>query len=224
MTLFISQSMRGSVIMSLYRDLLIKIGTQYENLLEIAFKEDTSPTFCAPLNTMIFARSSYSDYYCRIKEFGDMIFMMEFHPQDGHHVHPLAENLEDFMRLLYAVHRIAVLSDVPYQTADNIYSRIEKIIRDESKESSAAFRMLEEMFPYTPMENPYDYVKNLNEHFDFSRIRYPDEYYEMFEIPNPWVSQKPDRELVHFSKIFEGTSFIEVKRSSQRSARNKQDK
>lgn len=64
--------------------------------------------------------------------------------------------------------------------------------------------MFAETFHLTPMDDPYGYVRALNNTFDFSKIRYSDDYYEQFDVPNPWLSeeeraQKPFQETVFFS-------------------------
>lgn len=190
--------------MDIYHNLITKFGFDYMEELEIRFREDRNPNIFLPLHSVMFAESAYSTFYLKIKEFDEMIFMMEYHPDDDRHVHPLAKNIEDFVRLLLASHRIAILSEVPYQAREQITKRLSRVLTEESEERTAAFRMLAETFHLTPMEDPYGYVRALNDTFDFSKIRYSDDYYEQFDVPNPWLSeeeraQKPFQETVFFS-------------------------
>lgn len=73
-----------------------------------------------------------------------------------------------------------------------------KILTGEQK---AAVKMLQQEFGLAPMNDPYEYVKSIQENFDGSKIQYSDEYYDVTGIENQKEMPAPDKPLLEFEAV-----------------------
>ncbi len=161
----------------------------YDKGVGIIFDNDTDTRyFCTPLGAYVFASTGGDGvHFCTIPDvFGDMIFIVEPLPLDDIHVRPAAQNFTDFIRVLLAVRFTGILLDIPLRTETEFREGLQ-IFREqrETEEHTEKLRHLAAYYGVTPMDDPYTYVRNLQNDFDFSKIPFSDEYYELTGKINP---------------------------------------
>ena len=52
-----------------------------------------------------------------------------------------------------------------------------------------------------PIDTPFEYVKAIQKDFDYSKIQYSDEYYEVTGIENPNGTNTSDKPLLEFEPV-----------------------
>ncbi len=133
--------------------------------------------FCTPRGASIIGWAGVDGiHYCFIRGFGEMVFSVS--PMNGYpdYVHPLAENFEDFLRLLLAGKDANYLEQAWMLTPD----RFEQFVQDytPTQEAQTVLSQLADRMHLEPMETPWQYMKNLRDAFDYSKIKYTEEFYD----------------------------------------------
>ena len=164
-------------------------GSTYDRGIGIIFDIDTdSRYFCTPVGAYIFAYTgSDGVHFCTVPEqFGDMIFIVEPMPIDEIHVRPVAQNFTDFIRVLLAVRFTGILLDIPLRTEAEFREGLQ-IFREqhETEEHTEKLRHLAAYYGVTPMDDPYTYIRSLQDTFDYNLIPFSDDYYDSCGLPNP---------------------------------------
>lgn len=149
-------------------------------------REDNTPYFCTTKGASIFGWAGVDGiHFCFIRGFGSMVFAVSPMNSAPNYVHPVALNYADFLRLLLACGDAAVLEQAwMWDEAQFDAFLQENPVTQEQREclSEVAERM-----GLTPMECPWSYLKELQASFDYSRIKYTEEYYETVA---EWTHQK----------------------------------
>ena len=137
------------------------------------------PCFCTPKNAHIIGWAGADGiHYCAIRGFGEMIFVVDPTDFGGKYVYPIAHNLKSFISILayygdvFFVNRLSSLKEDETKNLiyrnDNIISELKKYVR------------------LTEFEDPYSYVRNLQDNFDYSKIQFSEEFYDLdmnFDAP-----------------------------------------
>lgn len=144
-------------------------------------REDNIHYFCTPLNANVFGWDN-GIHYCFIKDYGEMVFAVNPETLCNYYVYPIAENFHDFLRLLLAVKNTNVLQQIilwsKQQYIDFINSQ-DEIAYSSTPEVNSILEIIRLKFGIKEMQNPYEYVKNLQTAFDYSGIVFSDEYYNV---------------------------------------------
>lgn len=143
--------------------------------------------FCTPIGARIFGWDN-GMHYCFIDGFAEMVFVVNPENFGGPYVYPLARNFSDFLGLLLtykttnALHQIILFEKERFMSFFHLDSWQEYNSRPEVVEVLETIR---KELNIVPIEDPYDYVIQLQKEFDHTKIRYSDEYYETggFEKP-----------------------------------------
>ena len=100
-------------------------------------------------------------------------------------MYPLAQNFSDFLRLILACGSANPVEQIAWMSRERFedHLRAERTIQTE--EQKAALEQLQSTFNLTPMEDPFSYVKALQQAFDGSKIQYSDEYYDCTGLERP---------------------------------------
>lgn len=133
--------------------------------------------FCTPAGARIIGWETGGIQYCQIDGLGDMVFAVNPMPLGDQYVYPLAETLEDFLRLLIAAQSVTPLEQIVTWSQQDYDDFLREM--PVTPEAQAAARTLQREFGLTPMEAPYSYVKNLQAAFDPGRIPYTELYYNV---------------------------------------------
>ncbi len=160
--------------------------------------ETESNYFCTPKGAKVIGwAGSDGIHYCFVRGFGEMVFAVSPMNTPRNYVHPVARDFMDFLRLLLACGDAAAL--------DQVYcwdqAQFDAFLLDNplTAEQQAVLNAIREKLLLTPMEQPFAYIKELQAEFDYSRIKYTEDYYELVS-----VEPKIPEWKVHFEGNFWG--------------------
>lgn len=166
----------------------LKIDKSYINLEEVSEPADW---FCTPIGAKVIGWEN-GIHYCFIDGFSDMVFAVN--PEgsinkkgEELHTYPLADSFENFMRLVLATKCANHIEQIIHFSQ----SEFEKFCKDDGsdlefqKKQEAVLVVIAKELELTPMEYAYEYVKQIQEHFDTTEIQYSDEYYDTLGLERP---------------------------------------
>lgn len=141
--------------------------------------KDIYSYFCYPTNAKAIGFEG-SIMYCFIEPYGDMVFACDPDTCTDTFVYPLAKSFEDFMRLILACGSANPIEQIAWMSKEQFsdHLRQEQVNRTEAQ--VAVLKYLEQELRLSPMDDPFEYVKKIQAHFDCSAIKYSDEYYEVW--------------------------------------------
>lgn len=107
-------------------------------------------------------------HYCFIKGFGEMVFAVSPSAMPDEPVHPLADSFVDFLRLLISCGG----PDAAEQAHNWDRAEFEAYLWENQpgETQQSILNTIREKLAITPMEDPFGYVKGLQDSFDCSRI------------------------------------------------------
>ena len=143
--------------------------------------------FCTPVGAKVIGWDN-GIHYCFIDGFGEMVFCVNPESFCDYYVYPIAENFRDFLSLLVAakntneLQQMIVWEREDWEEFKNDEANIEW---NEKEEVVSAIEKIAEELDIEPMEDPFSYVKELQEDFPYEKIEFTDEYYETSGEINP---------------------------------------
>lgn len=164
-------------------------------------REEQSLYFCTPKGASVFGWAGVDGiHFCFIRGFGNMVFAVSPMNSAPDFVHPIAYNFEEFLRLILACGDAAG----PEQAWQWDETQFERFLRDNppTEEQQCVLSDLGEKLKLRPMERPWHYIKELQTSFDYSKIKYTEEFYDM--DLNPETEQAPPEWKVYFDGKFWG--------------------
>jgi len=162
---------------------------------------DQEAYFCTPKGASIFGWAGVDGiHFCFIRGFGDMVFAVNPMNAFPDYVHPLANNFEDFLRLLLACGDAAAVEQAWMWDK----TQFDAFIRENrsTEEQQRVLAETTEKMGLTPMEQPWEYMKDLQSSFDYSKIKYTEDYYDM--DMNPAAERGVPEWKVYFDGNFWG--------------------
>ena len=154
----------------------LKIDTSYIGLA----REKNPKYFCTPIVATIIGWDN-GIHYAFINGFDEMVFAVNPDTCCDYYVYPLANNFYDFLGLILATKNTNILQQIiqwdKQQYLDIITSReeVEYASKAEVIEALDAIHSIGVL----PIESPFEYVKKIQSEFQYSRIVYSDEFYEI---------------------------------------------
>lgn len=143
--------------------------------------------FCTPIGAEVIGEAGVDGInYCFIKDFAEMVFAVSPSGLPGEQVHPIAKSFEDLLRLLLATGSMDAIEQT-YMWDEELF---EQYIMDNQPgtKQQEILEVLRAEFQIAPMEHPYAYIKELQHSFDYSKLEYSEEYYELVpEVKVPEV-------------------------------------
>ena len=142
--------------------------------------EDDWGYFCTPIGAEIIGWDN-GIHYCFIKGFEEMVFVVNPETCCDYYVYPLARNFFDFLRLIVAVHGTNTLQQIILWDKEKY---LDFVTAPEEVEWAGRAEVLEVIgtisreLNITPMENPFEYVKEIQRTFDYDQIMFTDEFYD----------------------------------------------
>lgn len=100
-------------------------------------------------------------------------------------VYPLARTFEDFLRLIISCGSANRIEQIIWMNKERFVQHVNNEKKIQTHEQRDLIKRIQKEFDLTPMNNPFEYVKELQRNFDGSHIRYSDEYYETLGLDNP---------------------------------------
>lgn len=165
-------------------------------------RKDSQTYFCTPKGASVFGWNGVDGiHFCFVRGFGGMVFVVSPVNPFPNYVHPLAENFTDFLRLLLACGDVAALEQAWMWDK----AQFEAFLQDNPPtwEQQETLVLVSEKLKLTPMEHPWAYIKNLQASFDYSKIKYIEEY---DDVVNPDTEPTSPELKVYFDGGFWGHS------------------
>lgn len=155
--------------------------------------------FCTPMDATVIGWEN-SIHYCFIKGYRDMVFAVNPETCVDKYVYPLAMNFKDFLRLILACGSTTAVEQIigwsKVQFKEFLYSDYNKI----SPEQAEVLKVVAEELKLQPMEDPYEYVKAVQEQFDDSKIKFANEYYDTLGLERPDGSES-EMKMLEFGAV-----------------------
>lgn len=138
--------------------------------------------YCTPVGAEIIGWEGVDGiHYCFITGFDDMVFAVNPGSYDCN-VFPLAKNFVDFLGLILATKSVTVLEQIiswDKQTYLDYINEPDNIKHFSRPELTAALAKMSNKLDVLPIEEPFEYVKATQADFDYSKIPFSDEYYDV---------------------------------------------
>lgn len=158
--------------------------------IELMAPKDYPAYFCTPKGARVIGSAGVDGiHYCFVRGLGETVFAVSPMNEPGRNVFPLARNFEDLLRLLLAAGSMAALEQAHQWDEE----QFEEFVAENppAPEAVAAFDVIEDKLGIVPMENPFDYLRGLQDSYDYGQLRFSNAYYEAFdaaseEEPAPW--------------------------------------
>ena len=168
--------------------------------------------FCTPLNATVIGWEN-NIQYCFIKGYRDMVFAVNPEPSVDSYVYPLAMNFKEFLKLLLACGSTTAVEQIIGWSKEQF--EVFLISEDNAKypEQEKVLEIIRKELKLKPKENPYEYVKLVQELFDDSKIKFSNEYYDTLGLERLDGSENEGQRLEFGAVTF---SFIKKKREGEK--------
>lgn len=143
--------------------------------------EDNDPYFCTPIGAKVIGWDN-GLHYCFIEGFGEMVFAVNPESSCDVYVYPLAQNFADFLRLLLATKNTNTMQQIILWDEPQYLAFIQspaEVQYASQKEVTDVLMAIQSLPDITPMEQPFAYIKNLQQDFAYDQIPFRDEFYEI---------------------------------------------
>lgn len=143
-------------------------------------REEGERYFCTPIGAEIFGWDN-GIHYCFIDDFGETVFCVNPETCCDYYTYPVARNFTDFLSLLLAVRTTNTMQQVicwDKKTFENFVSDPTEIKADSDPEIVYCHIEIREKLGIAPIENPFEYIKELQKDFPYQKIRFTDEFYD----------------------------------------------
>lgn len=150
-----------------------------------------SDYFCTPKGAEVIGWAGVDGIHCCfVKGFGETVFTVSPMNTRGNYVKPVANTFEDFLRLLLACGGVDAVEQAWMWNRGEFDAYLETYPPDE--EQRAALDVMREELGLSPMDAPYEYIKEVQSSFDYGRLSFPEEYYEL-GADEPETQEPPER-------------------------------
>lgn len=152
---------------------------------------DDDKYFCTPKGARIIGRAGVDGiHYCFVRGQEEMVFAVSPMNVTGKNVHPIARTFEDLLRLLLACGSMSALEQVHQWDEE----QFEEYVADNQPTPAqlAVFDVLRDKLGITPMDEPFTYLRRLQDSYNYGVLNYSKEYYEYIDecptevVPSQW--------------------------------------
>lgn len=161
-------------------------------------KSSHSGYFCDPIGGRTFAGLGVDGvHFCFIDGFGETVFSVDPMGVDPL-VNPLAYNFTDFLRLVLACKNASTVEQIYWMSKEQFTEFLAnggKIPDEDPKmaeisaridaEAEKVLGIIQAELRLEPMPDPYEYVRDIQSAFDYSKIEFTNEYYECKGLEKP---------------------------------------
>ena len=139
--------------------------------------------FCTPLGAHVIGWAGVDGiHYCTIEGQGETIFAVS--PMNfGDYIHPIAESFDVLLRMLLSCHSMDAMEQCYAWVEDQFTAFL--IDYPANAEIQEKQNQIREIFRLEPLEDVFGYIKQFQDNYDMSSIRYSEEYYETLGIEPP---------------------------------------
>lgn len=146
--------------------------------------EENAEYFCTPVDADIIGWDN-GIHYCFIPDFDEMVFAVNPETCTDTYVYPLAHNFKDFLSLILTVKGTNTLQQIIYwnkQQYNDFINSEEEVEFTSKKEVSVVLDTIHKELNIEMIEDPFEYVKNVQKDFPYHEICFKDEFYEITGI------------------------------------------
>lgn len=143
--------------------------------------EENGPYFCTPVGAKIVGWDN-GIHFCFIKKFGEEVFAVNPETCCEYYVYPVAKNFYDFLSLILATGHTAAIEQIILWNKERFTKYIHSIDHIEytqKPEVVGVITKIRERLNITAMSDPYEYVKDLQANFDYSKIPFRRDFYRL---------------------------------------------
>lgn len=134
--------------------------------------------FCTPINATVIGWENGGIHYCFIKGYRDMVFAVNPETCVDKYVYPLAMSFKDFLRLILACGSTTAVEQIIGWSKEQFEGFLHSDDNAMLLDQKAVLDKIQSDLKLTPMENPYEYVKAVQEQHDDSKIKFSNDYYD----------------------------------------------
>ena len=146
-----------------------------------------TPCFCTPIGAEIIGWDN-GIHYCFIKGFGDMVFCVNPEPCCDYNVYPIARNFCDFLGLILATGNTNTLQQIIWWDKKRFEDFVNSTEEQEYRvrpEVQGVLSTIRKGIDITPIDTPFEYVKDLQSNFPYEQIPFTNEYYDTLGLERP---------------------------------------
>lgn len=154
-------------------------------LINLKYAEITVAYYCYPKDAKVIGFEGCI-LYCFLPQYGDIVFAADPENYSDRKVFPLARTFKEFLRLIItcgSVNPVEQIINLPQGQFDQC---LQEIKANQTDAQAELITRLCDEFLLTPINNPYQYVKDLQTDFDYGNIQFSDEYYDTLGIEQPF--------------------------------------
>lgn len=140
-----------------------------------------SDYFCYPVNATPIGFEG-SIMYCFIGGYEEAVFACNPESCTDIYVYPLARNFDDFIRLILACGSVNPVEQIVWLSEQQFEKHLQDEKEVQTKEQKETLSLLERELHIAAMKHPFEYVKELQSNFDYSKIKFSNEYYDVLGI------------------------------------------
>ena len=144
--------------------------------------------FCTPVGAKIIGWECEGIHYCFIEGLGETVFAVNPETAEEHYVRPLAENFEKFISLILATKGTTAAEQISGWNKEQFLNFLENDgsdFEDFAEKRQAVLNKIQTELEIEPMKNPFEYVKKIQVEFDYSKIKFSEEYYDVLGLEIP---------------------------------------
>ncbi len=131
--------------------------------------------FCTPKGAHIIGSAGVDGiHYCFVEGQDEMVFTVN--PMGVRYVMPIARNFEDLLRLLLACGSMDAIEQAYLWNEEQFLEYLKE--NQPTAEALLIFDHLRDKLDIIPMEQPFPYLRELQESYDYSQLNFSEEYYE----------------------------------------------
>ena len=160
----------------------------------------TEDYFCTPKGATVIGWEN-SIHYCFIEGYGEMVFAVNPETCVDKYVYPLAENFEEFLRLILACGSTTAVEQIIGWTKEQFMGFLKSPDNAFVPNQAEVLQKLKEELKIEPRENVYEYVKKIQDNFDDSKVKFTEEYYDTLGLENPSTKNKTNEKQGDFEVV-----------------------
>lgn len=155
------------------------------SLIGLEKREEAGGYFCTPIGARVIGWESCGIHYCFLKECGDMVFAVNPMSSVDKLVYPIAESFEIFLCLILTTRSTTALEQIVWWSKEQFEEFLVSEDNPILPEQEDVLGTIQNKLNLKPYQNPYEYVKEIQMKFDYDRIMFSDEYYDMLGLDRP---------------------------------------
>ena len=155
--------------------------------------------FCTPINATVIGWEN-SIHYCFIKGYRDMVFAVNPEPSVDSYVYPLAMNFKEFLQLILTCGSTTAVEQIIGWSKEQFESFLNSEDNVKHTEQEKVLEIIRKELNLKPKENPYEYVKAVQELLDDSKIKFSNEYYDTLGLERPDGSEN-EGQMLEFGAV-----------------------